>query len=1045
MHEHPLSMLQRGVYHAHSLYPSLTGATALRVRKAIDVEKLARAWQTVAERHALLRSTYHDGEAAPFRREHPAAELAVLRTVDATGCTEEELFARVAAESSRAIDLTRECTRLVFFTKAPDDHVLLLVLHPIGSDAVSSDTALLELSRAYEGKELATPPIAYDEYVAHESQLLASARGEELRKHWRQALDRASPALELPVDRPRKRLLTGRSATRAFRLPPEVLGQLRAIDERASLFRTLLAAYYVFLFRHTNQTDLVVAAPVSMRTDKRFSGVLGYIVNMLPMRGVLSPAQSFRSWVRQVDALVVDATANRDLPLWHIQQGLAEATGGPVQPYATSFALHRRPFIHGLSGNIIHGAPCRADIGALSGDSYWIPQQHDVADLSVACAEIDGSLYGQMHFDEDLFEPKTMDRMAAHFATLIASCAASPDASLAELRIIDDEERANVVSRWNATSRDFPRSPVHDRVEENARLDANAVAVAFADATLSYGELDARAKQLAERLRSRGVSRGSLVGVCMERSLELPIALLAVLETGAAYVPLDPSYPFERLRMMVEQARPKVVVTNTDIAFDGPERLDLRTDAWRDQRVAVAVRPRAERHAGDLAYVIFTSGSTGVPKGVGVSHGALANCLASFAELTSFSKRSTLLAITPLSFDIAGLELFMPLVTGGTVAIADRESTLDGAALLRLAQKHRATYLQATPATWRMLVDAGLSPSHGLRGLCGGEAVPLDLANALARSTVETWNVYGPTETTIWSTICRLERDAKRVLIGRPIGNTQTYVLDALMQPMPIGLAGELYIGGDGVARGYTRPELTAERFTPDPFGPAGTRLYRTGDLVRWRDDGALEFIGRLDHQVKVRGFRIELGEIETALLKHPAVRQVVVVAHGQGTEKMLVAYVVGDECADDALRTHLKTTLPEYMVPAIFVRLDKLPLSPNGKIDRKALPAPDPSQAQSAYTAPRTPIEEALAAIWSDVLGIARVGIDDDFFSLGGQSLLVTKVVSRVRKELGVELGIRALFERPTIAQLGDAVLALLVARDEAATAALLDEIEAM
>jgi amino acid adenylation domain-containing protein len=567
---------------------------------------------------------------------------------------------------------------------------------------------------------------------------------------------------------------------------------------------------------------------------------------------------------------------------------------------------------------------------------------------------------------------------------------------------------------------------VHTLVAARAARTPDAIAVVMDDQSITFRELNARANRLAHRLRALGVGADTLVGLCLERSPELVVGLLGVLKAGGAYVPIDPSYPAARIAFMLEDARVSVLLTQQDLREDLPQsgaRVVCLDSDWEDIENERSEDPERGARGANLAYVIYTSGSTGRPKGVQVTHAALANFLMSMAQVLGPSAQDTLLAVTTLSFDIAGLELYLPLIQGGTVRLASRGDAQDAARLRALLDDPAVTYLQATPATWRMLLDAGWPGRKRLTLLCGGEALPRDLADRLLDKGDGLWNLYGPTETTIWSSAAKVEPGDGPVPIGRPIANTRMYVLDARLRPVPVGVTGELYIGGAGLARGYLdRAGLTAERFLPDPVGPTpGSRIYRTGDLARWRNDGALECLGRFDHQVKIRGFRIELGEIETALRKHDSVREAVVVARPDSAgELTLVGYIVADPAPSPAeLRGLLFETLPDYMVPTAFVALNELPLMPNGKIDRKALPDPDQARltGETPYVAPRGPVEEGLAEIWAEVLGRERVGVEDNFFDLGGHSLMAAQVLARLRDTFGVELPLRDLFENLTVA----------------------------
>ncbi|HYH80510.1 MAG TPA: amino acid adenylation domain-containing protein, partial [Longimicrobium sp.] len=624
--------------------------------------------------------------------------------------------------------------------------------------------------------------------------------------------------------------------------------------------------------------------------------------------------------------------------------------------------------------------------------------------------------------------------MHTALAGLVEALEEAPERPLEAIDVLPRAERRQVLEAWNRTAAEYPADRcVHELFEARAARTPDAAAVVFGDDALTYRELNERANRLAHHLRGLGVGPDARVGICLERSLEMMVSLLAVLKAGGAYVPLDPGLPAERLAYMLEDSGVPLVLAQAALREAVPARDGVEVLAVDALAERLAAEP-AENPAGgagpdSLAYVIYTSGSTGRPKGVMNQHRGVVNLLWSMRGTVAMAPTDRLLAITTLAFDISVLELFLPLLSGARVEILDRATASDPALLREAVGAGGGTVLQATPATWRLLLDAGWEGAESLRALSGGEALPAELAARLRERVGALWNVYGPTETTIWSTAKHLGAgpDVGRghVSIGAPVANTRVYVLDRYLSPVPVGVPGELYIGGAGVARGYLgRPGLSAEKFVPDPFAAEpGARLYRTGDLARWRRDGTLDFLGRNDHQVKVRGFRIELGEIEAALRQAPGVGDCAVAAREDETgDQRLVAYVVG-EAEAAALREHLRRSLPEYMVPSAFVFLDALPLTPNGKLDRKALPAPELAPAEDRYVAPRTPVEEVLAEIWAEMLRLERVGVEESFFELGGHSLLATRVVSRVRELFGVELPLRALFEHRTVAELAGRV----------------------
>jgi amino acid adenylation domain-containing protein len=630
-------------------------------------------------------------------------------------------------------------------------------------------------------------------------------------------------------------------------------------------------------------------------------------------------------------------------------------------------------------------------------------------------------------FPADVFDERAIARMLGHAEALIAASAAQGSLPLRRLNLLTEEERRQLLEEWNETAEPFPRRCVHELLAATAQERPDRVAVVSGDSQLTYAELELASTRLARHLQGLGVDAGELVAICVDRSPSMLVGLLGILKAGAAYVPVDPTYPDERKAFMLEDAGVRVVVTEEALLGELPVSDAQLVCLDRDRQLIdeESDEPLAfDSDAEQLAYVIYTSGSTGKPKGVEIPHRALANFLTTMADRPGLGPDEVLLAVTTLSFDIAGLELYLPLLVGGTIVLASHEQAGDPRSLMDLLESHGVTTMQATPTTWRMLIDAGWPGRDGLKALCGGEGLPALLAEHLLERGVELWNMYGPTETTIWSTTQRL-LPGEPLTIGRPIGNTTLFILDPELQPTPVGVPGELHIGGEGLARGYRgRPDLTAERFIPHPFDATpAARIYKTGDLATYRPDGTVEFLGRLDNQVKVRGFRIELGEIETALAHHPAVRSAVVAvreeSHGQ---QELAGYVVTDDGAPSSseLRRFIADTLPDYMVPPTVTRLDAFPLTPNGKIDRKALPMPSRQREESAeLVAPRTELERRLVEIWERVLDIRPIGIDDDFFELGVSSIVAAQLFAKIEHELGHNLPLGAVFRAPTIESL--------------------------
>ncbi len=946
---------------------------------------------------------------------------------------EEEARRLARDEAQCPFDLTvAPLMRATLLKLAENDHVLLLNTHHIISDGWSVGVLLREMASLYESFSAngpsALPELAvqYADYAMWQREFLSGEILEKQLAYWKQQLAGAPSSLDLPTDHPRPPVESSRGALQAVVLPKELLDSLRKFsrNEGVTLFMTLLAAFDVLLSRYSGQQDVVVGTPIAGRNRAEVEKLIGFFANTLVLRTDLSGDPSFRGLLARVRETAMGAYAHQELPFERLVEEL-----NPERD------LSRNPLIQVMI--VLQNLPTDGTrIAELETTPFSTGTQSAKLDLMLVASEVSQGLRTAVIYNTDLFEAETIQRMLGHFQRLLEAAVATPAAPVFQIPLLTEEEEQKLLVGWNETAAAYPRERcLHELLEAEAQQRPQAIAVEFEGRRLSYAELDARSNQLAHLLRKRGVGADRLVGVCMERSLEMVVALLGILKAGGAYVPLDPAYPSDRIQYVLDDARVMLLLTQESLLASLPPtsaEVHCLDPDWRVLEAEDSGPVTAEAKPENLAYVIYTSGSTGKPKGVQLEHRSVVNFLCSMQREPGMTTDDVLVAVTTLSFDIAGLELYLPLLTRGKLVVASREATLDGRLLMQLLEQSGATIMQATPTTWRVLLESGWQGDPKLKVLVGGEALPADLAHNLATRCGSVWNMYGPTETTIWSSVYEVEgNDEKLVPIGRPIANTTFYILDANRQPVAEGASGELYIGGDGLARGYfERDELTAEKFVPDPFSiEAGARLYRTGDLARYRHDGVVEFLGRIDHQVKIRGFRIELGEIEAVLEQHPEVKQAVVIAREDTPgDKRLVAYLVAAAASrlDFAvLRNWVKEQLPEYMVPAAWVEMPSLPLTPNGKVDRKNLPAPEYQRAELAgeYQEARTPAEEVMAGIWAEVLKLDQVGVHDQFFELGGHSLLATQVVSRIRHAFQVELPLRALFEAPTVAELSERV----------------------
>jgi len=849
--------------------------------------------------------------------------------------------------------------------------------------------------------------------AAHSAGLQANAGlVEQELSYWRQRLAGIPAILELPTDRPRPPAQSFRAAHESVVLPPNLIAALEALSEQENvpLFVVLLAAFQTLLARYTRQDDIVVGTPVTDREEINFEES----ATLVAIRTDVSGALTFRQLLARVNDATSSAREHQNVP-W-------DELVAAVQPEQDA---SRHPVFQALFE--------LEESNSLPG-SHWessaVPADRFKVDLRLQLRATQG-LAANFTYATDLFDASTIARLAGHFGRLLEGIVANPDEQIASLPLLTEAERHQLVVDWNSTQMEFAReSCVHQLFEAQAARTPDAVAVAFEKASITYGELDRRANQLARHLIALGAKHDGLVAICLERSLEMVVGLLGILKAGSAYVPLDPAYPRDRVAFMLENSEAPLVLSQASLVQNlpaGGARAVLIDSDWPEIAKQSQRSPSLRLDSANRAYVIYTSGSTGKPKGVEIPHRAVVNFLTTMAQRPGLAATDRLLAVTTLSFDIAGLEIYLPLIQGASLEIVSREMASDGNALLQKLKSSGATVLQATPATWRMLLEAGWTGDRRLKILIGGEAVSQKLASQLIERSASVWNVYGPTETTIWSTTSKLEAGLSAVTIGRPIGNTEIFILDKLLQAVPIGVAGELHIGGDGLARGYLkRPELTAEKFIPHPLSSdPKARLYKTGDLVRYRPNGDIEFLGRIDHQVKIRGFRIELGEIETVLRQHSQISDTVVVAREDiPGDKRVVAYFVPTNnvtLTTAELRAFLKEKLPEYMLPSVFVTLKSMPLTPNGKVDRRALPAPGQADLapQAAFAAPRDEVESRLVAIWEAMLGVKPIGINDNYFELGGHSLLAVKLMLRIEEAFGKNLPIATLLQAPTVEQL--------------------------
>ncbi len=981
-----------------------------------DHAAMERALSEIVRRHEIWRTAFLDVDGDLVQR--VAEPFAItLPLIDISHLPEAERDAaavRLATEDARApIPFDRApLFRARVVKLGAENHRLYLTLHHIIFDGVSIYRTLVPelaaLVAAFEKGEPSPLPertLQYADYAAWQRNQADPERLENQIAHWRTTLVEPLPRLELAGDRPRAATPSFAGSMEVFELGGALIDRLKEVAraERATLYMVLLAAYKAMLFRYTGDTDIIVGGVTDTRRRPELQPLMGYFLNTMALRSRPQGDTPFRAYLAEVKASVIGALGAGDVPFDRLVRALDIKRGSGTHPlFNTLFSIEPpvEPFPEG-----------------------WDLTQMDVVvgaakyDLYLELDERPEGMAGRFLYSTELFDAATIRRLIDHWTRLLEGVAADPATTLARLPMLADHERRTLGEAWNDTARPLPHTSVVDWFAERAAEMPDAAAIEQGEDRWSYADLAVRSDTIAARLLAEGVVPGSLVGLALPRSAWMVAAMLAVLKAGAAYLPLDPGFPPARLAMVAADAEPVLVLVEPDTAEALPAGSARLLRLERDWPARSFATPPIDGEA--LAYVLYTSGSTGRPKGVEIPHAALVNLLAAMQEEPGFASGETLLAVTTLSFDIAALELWLPLVSGGRIVLASREAAVDMAALADLIAAARPDVLQATPATWRGLIEAGWAGDPSLRALCGGEALSRALADQLLPRVGELWNMYGPTETTIWSTVARVVPGTGPVPIGRPIANTQVRIRDAAGNDLPVGAIGELLIGGRGVARGYRgRPDLTAERFVTHD----GLRLYRTGDLARWRPDGVLECLGRTDHEEKIRGFRVAIEEVEGALAKLRGVSGAAVRAWPDASgERALAGYLVGTGDAAE-WREALARTLPDYMIPTRFVSLDALPLTPNGKVDRKALPEPGAAAGRNAAP-PATPDEERLAAIWRDVLKVDEVARSDDFFDLGGHSLLIARLLRRIEAQYGMRVPMAALFRAPRLADMAELI----------------------
>jgi amino acid adenylation domain-containing protein len=1015
----PLSSAQQRLWFLDRVNPgtpqyNLGGA--LRLKGPWDSSGAHATIERLIARHPLLNARIRD-DAGATRVEILDHSQAKIDVFDFSGrpLAQAESEAEALAQDllTKTFDLDAGLLAAFLVVKeAPDQHLIAICTHHIISDGWSLDLLFREFAALIAAETTGAPPAlapvqhSYAGYSAREARWLQSDALHEQVAYWQDVLKGAAPLLELPTDRPRPPVTTFQGRRWNGELNRDLTDKVSQLGQAhgATNFEILTAAWQTLMHRYSGQADVVVGTPVSDRDDAAFQNVVGCFINPVPLRTTFDGDLSFTAVIDRVKQSVRSALSHRQLPFDQLTRAVQAPRRSDHAPvFQVMFSMQPAA----LSRQ-----------GGFEIEPIILEAKTSPLDLTVEARQADDGMVLSYEYSTDLFDEHTIAALHERFIRILSSVCANPETSVGALRVLSDREQADAIEQARGARLPYEPACVHRLVEAQALARPNAVALRFEDVSVTYAELNARADRIAARLRRLGVGRGALVGVLLERGTALPEALLAVHKAGAAYLPLDPTHPPARLRQMLEQSQSACVVTSAALA----PRLEDVTPALILEDLASDPTEGPDDPAPDdatpedLAYVIYTSGSTGKPKGVEIEHRQFVSFLHAMEAAPGLGPDDVLLAVTTIAFDIAGLEFWGPLSRGGRVVIASSAAQSDAAALMKLIDDEGVTILQATPATWRLLLTAGWVGKPHLRALCGGEAMPRELAADLIGRVGELWNMYGPTETTVWSSAGHLV-DAERISIGRPIANTDIFVLDDAGGLVPPGVIGELCIGGDGVARGYRfAPDLTADRFVERRLGGEVRRLYRTGDLGRYLPDGRLECLGRRDSQIKLRGYRIELEEIENTLRSHLGIRDAVVAAVERSAGDLrLVAYVVFDPLEEPTvseMRAFAREQLPDYMVPSLFVPLDKLPLTPNGKIDRKALPEPFATgRTVQSRDPPATEMERTMAAIWQELLKVDQVGRDDNFFDLGGHSLLSMRVAAAAQQRTGRRLEPRALF----------------------------------
>lgn len=992
----------------------------------LNLEVLEKSAQQILLRHDTLRTRFRFSQAIPVPEIMEQCDLPLpLVELDSVeeASRKSEALKRAEKEVLQPFDLTQApLIRLRCYRLSPEEHWLLIIAHHTVADGWSLGVFLKELMSFYQnnltghGPRLPELPIQYYDYAHWQTSRERIQAFEPALSYWKETLNGELPVLELLTDQTRGGRQTFSGGTFRFLIPPEWLTPLEKLyrEEDATLFMALLSVFYILLRKYSGQDDILIGTPVANRNFPELENLIGVFINTVVLRLNLSGKDGFKTTLRMVRKASVEAFAHQDLPFEKLVETLK-----PRRDLS-------RPPLFQVVFNLQNAPAPKLEIPGLEAAFLDVDRGVSQFDLTLMITKTESSYQATVEYNKDLFQAETISGMFEAYQYLLQQAILHPDMPIDELPLGSAESLSFWYEKHNKTTFDFPKDKCfHQLFEEQVQKTPNAPAVICENNHLSYQKLHQDAEVLADHLQAAGVGRNVSVGIMMQRSASMVTTLLAVMKSGGTYVPIHTALPKERVRYIMRDSGIKVLITDTD--FDpgvdaGVSLIKLKEGDCSLPSIPKEVRPNVSPF--DLAYIIYTSGSTGAPKGVMIQHISLVNLLWYMQKKPGIHAGDRCLAVTSISFDIAALEIFLPLMAGATVHIATDEMLSQPKLLANTIHEQQITIMQATPAIWQILLDTGWNGQHSLKALCGGEALSKKLATQLLKRVGSLWNMYGPTETTIWSSVKQITSTDKVITIGDPIGNTRFYILDLHQKPIPSGIIGELYIGGAGLAKGYLNlPQLTTDRFIPDPIGGLNNeRLFKTGDNARYLSDGAIEILGRTDDQVKIQGNRVELGEIRSVLMSHPAVKDAIVKvsAESSGDKKLLAYYLLNQELPAETsdLRTFLARKLPGYMIPSFFIKMEAFPVTTNGKIDRKQLPEPDLVLKRSGYVAPGNETEQILTDIWQSILNIRPIGVHDNFFELGGASMQSLQIVAKANM-YGLPLQVSHLFEHQTIAAL--------------------------